>query len=101
VEPAADRRLDHGRPRRRPGRRPLGGATWVAHGSPPAFAVFLPLWFTVQYLGHVFAVMADRCKWCAIGTGADDDGAVLPTLADERLRARGAETVATTSASPG
>lgn len=40
---------------------------WVHSGSAPLFAAFLPLWFTVQYLGHVAAVMANRGKWSAAG----------------------------------
>jgi methanethiol S-methyltransferase len=40
---------------------------WVHSGSAPSFAAFLPLWFIVQYLGHVFAVLADRTKWSAEG----------------------------------
>ncbi|WP_157538045.1 hypothetical protein [Kitasatospora azatica] len=36
---------------------------WVQTGSAPAFTAFLPLWFTVQYLGHVFAFLANRKKW--------------------------------------
>src|ERR1700738_4513414 len=39
------------------------GAVWLNTGTPPAFAAYLPLWFTVQYVGHVFAVLADRRKW--------------------------------------
>lgn len=38
-------------------------SSWYLEGTPPSFAVFLPLWFTVQYLGHVFANLADRRKW--------------------------------------
>lgn len=40
---------------------------WVNSGSPPSFAAFLPLWFVVQYLGHVFAVLADRDRWSIAG----------------------------------
>ncbi|MEU9593579.1 hypothetical protein ACGF7W_26235 [Streptomyces sp. NPDC048219] len=36
---------------------------WVDTGQAPSFAAFLPLWFTVQYLGHVFAFLANRKKW--------------------------------------
>ncbi|MFD4374469.1 hypothetical protein [Streptomyces sp. NPDC058486] len=36
---------------------------WVETGQAPSFAAFLPLWFTVQYLGHVFAFLANRKKW--------------------------------------
>ncbi|WP_344320817.1 hypothetical protein [Streptomyces macrosporus] len=36
---------------------------WIQTGQAPSFAAFLPLWFTVQYLGHVFAFLADRRKW--------------------------------------
>lgn len=39
---------------------------WLRTGSAPSFAAFLPLWFTVQYLGHVFAVLASRRKWVAV-----------------------------------
>jgi methanethiol S-methyltransferase len=41
------------------------GVSWLATGEPPGFAAFLPLWFTVQYLGHVFAVLASPAKWGA------------------------------------
>lgn len=41
-------------------------AEWVLNGSPPVFAVFLPLWFTVQYLGHVVAYLADQRKWSGV-----------------------------------
>jgi hypothetical protein len=37
--------------------------TWLKIGEPPNFAYYLPLWFIVQYLGHVFAVAADIRKW--------------------------------------
>lgn len=36
---------------------------WVQTGQAPSFAAFLPLWFIVQYLGHVFAFLANRGKW--------------------------------------
>jgi hypothetical protein len=36
---------------------------WYRDGTPPNFAYYLPLWFTVQYLGHVFAVLADLQRW--------------------------------------
>lgn len=36
---------------------------WLTNGAPPNFAYYLPLWFIVQYLGHVFAVLADMTKW--------------------------------------
>lgn len=36
---------------------------WIQTGSAPGFAAFLPLWFIVQYLGHVFAYLAGRAKW--------------------------------------
>ncbi|HEX5497179.1 MAG TPA: hypothetical protein VFX70_21660 [Mycobacteriales bacterium] len=39
------------------------GIGWLTQGAPPAFAVYLPLWFTVQYLGHVFAVLVHRRRW--------------------------------------
>ncbi|WP_157876007.1 hypothetical protein [Peterkaempfera griseoplana] len=42
-----------------------GVVGWVQTGSAPAFTAFLPLWFTVQYLGHVFAFLANRGKWSA------------------------------------
>lgn len=50
----------------------VGVAAWVLlafldRGAPPSFAAFLPLWFIVQYLGHVFAVLADRAKWSVAG----------------------------------
>lgn len=38
---------------------------WVQTGRAPSFAAFLPLWFTVQYLGHLVAFLADRKKWSA------------------------------------
>lgn len=38
---------------------------WVDTRQAPSFAAFLPLWFTVQYLGHVFAFVAGRKKWSA------------------------------------
>jgi len=38
---------------------------WSQNGAPPSFAYYLPLWFTVQYLGHVFAVLADLQRWGA------------------------------------
>jgi protein-S-isoprenylcysteine O-methyltransferase Ste14 len=38
---------------------------WIHTGSAPGFAAFLPLWFIVQYLGHVFAFLANRKKWSA------------------------------------
>ncbi|MGY3621895.1 hypothetical protein [Bradyrhizobium sp. USDA 10063] len=39
------------------------GAIWLKTGAPPTFAAYLPLWFTVQYVGHVFAVLAGWRKW--------------------------------------
>jgi len=52
---------------------------WVQTGSAPGFAAFLPLWFTVQYLGHVFAFLADRAKWSAsllpLGSSTAAEGA--------------------------
>jgi methanethiol S-methyltransferase len=46
----------------------LGVVSWavaysVIHGSIPSFATFLPLWFTVQYLGHVSAYLAAQDRW--------------------------------------
>lgn len=38
---------------------------WVQTGAAPSFGAFLPLWFIVQYLGHVFAFLANRGKWGA------------------------------------
>lgn len=38
---------------------------WAQTGTAPSFAAFLPLWFIVQYLGHVFAFFAARKKWSA------------------------------------
>ena len=35
----------------------------MIHGSIPSFATFLPLWFMVQYLGHVSAYLAARDRW--------------------------------------
>lgn len=45
-----------------------GVVTWVgisllAAGAAPSFGPYLPLWFTVQYLGHVFAFLVARRKW--------------------------------------
>lgn len=39
---------------------------WFETTEIPAFAVFLPLWFTVQYLGHVAAVFVRRDKWAPV-----------------------------------
>ena len=39
------------------------GIGWLVTGRPPNYAAFLPLWFIVQYLGHVFAFLAARRKW--------------------------------------
>lgn len=50
---------------------------WVQTGSAPSFAAFLPLWFTVQYLGHVFAALTSKTKWAA----APADEAVAPKAA--------------------
>ncbi len=50
-------------------------AVWLRTGTPPPFAVYLPLWFTVQYLGHVFAFLSDRRKWSGVRTDAVDSPA--------------------------
>jgi len=52
-------------------------AEWVQHGSPPVFAVFLPLWFTVQYLGHVVAYLADRRKWSGVDERVEAEDLVI------------------------
>jgi hypothetical protein len=39
------------------------GIGWLQTGVAPAFVAFLPLWFIVQYLGHVAAFLAAREKW--------------------------------------
>lgn len=44
------------------------GLSWIVLGSLPAFAAFLPLWFTVQYLGHVAAFAAAPQKWGSLRT---------------------------------
>jgi hypothetical protein len=54
---------------------------WIATGTPPAFAAYLPLWFTVQYLGHVFAFLADRKKWSA---------AIVPAVPAQQVDIRAA-----------
>ncbi|MFL6125201.1 hypothetical protein [Actinophytocola sp.] len=46
----------------------LGVVSWavvhtVVYGAIPSFATYLPLWFTVQYLGHVFAYLAAPTRW--------------------------------------
>lgn len=46
----------------------LGVVSWafayfLIHGGIPSFATFLPLWFTVQYLGHVSAYLAAQDRW--------------------------------------
>lgn len=41
------------------------GFGWLSTGDAPVFAAFLPLWFIVQYLGHVIAFLAAREKWSA------------------------------------
>ncbi|HYI61699.1 MAG TPA: hypothetical protein VEW93_07830 [Acidimicrobiales bacterium] len=41
------------------------GFGWISSGQAPYFAAFLPLWFMVQYLGHVIAFLAARQKWSA------------------------------------
>lgn len=39
------------------------GLGWLVTGRAPNYGAFLPLWFIVQYLGHVFAFLAARGKW--------------------------------------
>ena len=39
------------------------GTRWLVVGHPPPFAVYLPLWFIVQYLGHVMAFLSNRSYW--------------------------------------
>lgn len=82
---------------------------WLRTGLLPNFAAFLPLWFTVQYLGHVFAFLVGRRKWSAsTGRGSDvhDDrtsqpvgtrDAAAPGAASAPLAAAGTPT----SAGPG
>lgn len=46
----------------------VGVVCWVAAsllltGSAPTFGVYLPMWFTVQYLGHVVAYAAHPSRW--------------------------------------
>jgi hypothetical protein len=36
------------------------GARWLIEGHPAPFAFYLPLWFIVQYLGHVVAFFSSR-----------------------------------------
>ena len=49
------------------------GLVWLMSGFPPSFAAYLPLWFTVQYLGHVMAFAAAPKKWSGhLGKGAKD-----------------------------
>jgi hypothetical protein len=52
------------------------GAQWIVKGDPPVFAVFLPLWFTVQYLGHVAAFLSDQKKWSGAGDPLETPGLV-------------------------
>jgi hypothetical protein len=56
---------------------------WVHSGSAPSFAAFLPLWFIVQYLGHVFAFLSARRKWSRAIAPAPDAGSrvAVPQLA--------------------
>ncbi|MCZ7416452.1 MULTISPECIES: hypothetical protein [unclassified Streptomyces] len=51
---------------------------WIQTGQAPPFAAFLPLWFTVQYLGHVFAFLADRKKWSVSLVPVDEAPAAQP-----------------------
>ncbi|MFG3284534.1 hypothetical protein [Streptomyces sp. NPDC048111] len=53
---------------------------WIQTGTAPSFAAFLPLWFIVQYLGHVFAFLANRGKWSA--ALAEDGAATRPQAAE-------------------
>ncbi|HET9731069.1 MAG TPA: hypothetical protein VFP54_00195 [Acidimicrobiales bacterium] len=39
------------------------GGEWLRTGHPAPFAFYLPLWFTVQYLGHVAAYLSNRTYW--------------------------------------
>ncbi|MBV9659900.1 MAG: hypothetical protein JO337_01945 [Acidimicrobiales bacterium] len=41
------------------------GSIWLWRGHPAPFAYYLSLWFTVQYLGHVAAFLANRRYWGA------------------------------------
>jgi hypothetical protein len=59
----------------------LGVISWAAaysliHGSIPSFATFLPLWFTVQYLGHVSAYLAAKDRWGRLRPGDASSPAV-------------------------
>lgn len=47
----------------------------VAAGAAPPFSTYLPLWFIVQYVGHVIAYLSSPRKWNSRGCVADD-GAV-------------------------
>ena len=74
----------------------LGVVTWASYewastGHVPAFAAFLPLWFTVQYLGHVFAFLADRKKWGAAVTRTVPVQAEVPQVAPAEPVARADE----------
>lgn len=61
------------------------GASWVLRGSFPPLVVFLPLWFIVQYLGHVIAVAFNFQKW---------SGRSLPSgQVPEQREATGAQSV--------
>ncbi|WP_063833511.1 hypothetical protein [Streptomyces sp. NRRL F-5727] len=59
---------------------------WVQTGQAPSFAAFLPLWFIVQYLGHVFAFLAGRRKWTAALAGEGSAEAAAPAAAPEKPR---------------
>jgi hypothetical protein len=46
------------------------GGEWLRTGHPAAFAFYLPLWFTVQYLGHVTAFFVRRAYWGSVPLAA-------------------------------
>ena len=73
---------------------------WWRTGMLPNFAAFLPLWFTVQYLGHVFAFLAARRKW-TIALRADTGAPVDATPVTAPGLAPAALVLATSSTSAG
>jgi len=68
------------------------GLGWLQTGVAPPFVAFLPLWFIVQYLGHVAAFLVARDKWSvalrpqsadtvSTNGNAPANGAVAPKVA--------------------
>ncbi|MDA8044889.1 MAG: hypothetical protein M0Z30_06585 [Actinomycetota bacterium] len=57
------------------------GSEWLWRGHPAPFAFYLPLWFTVQYLGHVAAFLGNRTRWGTMPppVGLESDGLPLPS----------------------